>query len=81
MEKKNECKLDITKIFIRLKNNFYDLKRIHILVPKELIFFEKNIDSVLSEVDTETKKKLYSPHGLIRLIQDENQWFYDKKGE
>ena len=32
-------------------------------------------------VDTETKKELSSIHESIRLIQDENQWFYGKKRE
>ena len=81
MNKKNESKLDMTQISLILKRKFNDLRRIHILVLKELNFSKRKIDSLLPEVDTETKKKLYSPHESIRLIQDKNQWFYDKKRE
>ena len=69
------------KISLRSRSKFNNLKRTLILATKELNFFNKKIDCLLSEVDTETKKKLYSPHESIRLIQDENQWFYGKKRE
>ncbi len=69
------------QISLRLKRKFNDLRQIHILVLKELNFSKSKIDSLLPEVDTETKKKLYSPNESIRLIQDENQWFYGKKRE
>lgn len=73
--------MDTKQIAFRLKREFNYLKHTPISVIKEFSFTKKETDSLLSKVDTETKKELYSPHESIRFNQDENHCFYGKKGK